>query len=299
MLTALRDRFEWAGQATDVAAYVRTCDACQRNKPSQQATPGLLMPLSIPESPCQEWTTDMVTGFPRTRRGNDAIQVYVDRLTKVKHFAAIKKTASAGDLAASFVHEVVRPHGVPAAIVSDRDPRFTAHFYAALTKLLGVELKMSTARHPQTDGQSEREIRTLVTALRAFCNERRDDWDDYLDMLELGFNSAAQASTELSPYQMLYGAKPRLPVDVALDPIAARVPAAVERAEAIRRAVELGRSHLQGAQERQERNANQHRREASFAAGDRVLLSTDGLELRNAGDKLSSDSSVPLPSPPS
>lgn len=284
MLSAMRDRFDWDGMATAVSDYVRTCDACQRNKPSQQATPGLLMPLPIPDRPCQEWTTDAVTGLPRTARGNDAIQVYVDRLTKVKHFVASSKSATARDLAASFVHAVVRPHGVPESIVSDRDPRFTGHFYAALTEALGVDLKMSTARHPQTDGQSEREIRTLITALRAYCNERRDDWDECLDALELGFNCSVQASTGRTPFEMLYGSNPRLPVDIALDAI--RVPAAVDRAEAIRRAVQFGRDHLLTAQQRQARNADRHRRDASFGVGDRVLLSTDGLELRDAGDKL-------------
>ena len=289
MLLSMRSRLEWNGMATDIEAYVRTCDACQRNKPSQQATPGLLMPLPIPDRPCQEWTTDMVTGLPRTKRGNDAIQVYVERLCKVKHFVACTKTASARDMAATFMHTVVRAHGVPEAIVSDRDPRFTGHFYAALTQLLGTDLKMSTARHAQTDGQSEREIRTLITALRSFCNERRDDWDEYLDAPELGANTSVQASTNQCPYQMLYGYVPRLPVDVALDGLAAaRVPAAVDRATAIRQAVAIGRDHLLTAQERQSRNANLHRREASFGIGDRVLLSTDGLELRGAGDKLCS-----------
>src|SRR5690242_3737681 len=131
----------------------------------------------------------------------------------------MRTTDGAAELAADFVRTVVRAHGVPESIVSDRDPRFTAHFYAELTKLMGITLHMSTARHPQSDGQSEREIRTLVTALRAFCNEHQDDWDDYLDMLELGFNSAVQASTQRSPFELLYGVKPRLPIDVALAPI--------------------------------------------------------------------------------
>ena len=220
MLQAARTRFAWDGMATAIERYVATCDACQRNKPSQQSTPGLLMPLPIPDRPCQEWTQDAVTGLPRTKRGHDAIQVYVERLCKIKHFAASRSTDGAAEMAASFVHNVVRPHGVPEAVISDRDPRFTAHFYAELTKLLGVTLRMSTARHPQSDGQSEREIRTLITALRSFCNEHQDDWDDYLDMLELGFNSAVQASTQHTPYELLYGRAPRLPIDTAIAPFA-------------------------------------------------------------------------------
>ena len=129
-LAAVQQRFAWQGLTTAVELYVSTCDSCQRNKLSKQLTPGALMPLRIPDRPCQEWTTDAVTGLPKTKRGNDAIQVYVERLCKLKHFVATKKTATASDLAACFVHTVVRAHGVPDAIVSDRDPRFTANYYA-------------------------------------------------------------------------------------------------------------------------------------------------------------------------
>ena len=288
MLAAVKARFEWQGLSADVERYVTTCDSCQRNKPSQQATPGLLMPLPIPERPLLAWTQDMLSGLSTTRRGHDAIQVYVERLIKLKHFSAVRTTDGAAELAADFVRTVVRAHGVPESIVSDRDPRFTAHFYAELTKLMGITLHMSTARHPQSDGQSEREIRTLVTALRAFCNEHQDDWDDYLDMLELGFNSAVQASTQRSPFELLYGVKPRLPIDVALAPIAPKVPAAIDRAERMQAALRFVREQLLTAQQRQARNADRHRRPAAFAVGDSVLLSTEGLQLRNFSNKLCS-----------
>ena len=287
-LDAVKQRFTWDGMSSDVERYVASCDACQRNKPGQSLTPGPLMPLPLPERPCQAWTTDAVTGLPTTKRGNDAIQVYVERLCKLKHFVASKKSDGAVELAASFVNTVVRAHGVPETIVSDRDPRFTAHFYAELTKLLGVTLAMSTARHPQSDGQSEREIKTLITALRAFCNEHQNDWDDYLDMVELGFNSTTQSSTQRSPFELLYGMKPRLPVDVALAPIAPKNPAAIDRAERMQSALRFARTHLLDAQQRQVKNADRHRRHAAFAVGDAALLSTEGLQLRNGSNKLCS-----------
>jgi Chromo (CHRromatin Organisation MOdifier) domain len=147
---------------------------------------------------------------------------------------------------------------------------------------------MSSARHPQTDGQSEKEIDTLITALRSFCNAHQDDWDDYLDMLEFGFNSAVQASTKASPFELLYGYQPRLPIDVALDGIAPRNPAAIDRAERMRHAIAFARDHLLNAQQRQAHHADRHRRTASFAVGDAVLLSTDGLQLREFTNKLCS-----------
>ena len=293
-LEAVKARFTWDGLSTDVDQYARTCDSCQRNKPGQPLTPGPLMPLPLPDRPCQAWTTDAVSGLPTTKRGNDSIQVYVERLCKLKHFVALKKSDGAVELAASFVHTIVRAHGVPETVVSDRDPRFTAHFYAELTKLLGVTLAMSTARHPQSDGQSEREIKTLITALRAFCNEHQNDWDDYLDMLELGLNSTVQASTQSSPFELVYGAKPRLPIDVALASIAPKNPAAIDRAERMQAALCFARTHLLTAQQRQATNADRHRRQAAFAVGDAALLSTEGLQLRHGTNKLCSRFIGPL-----
>ena len=284
-LAAMKSRFEWDGMATAVELYVSTCDSCQRHKASRQLTPGALMPLPIPEGVGLEWTTDAVTGLPKTKRGNDAIQVYVERACKLKHFHANRKTDGAVELAASFMHTVVRAHGIPNAIISDRDPRFTAHFYAELMKLMGIDLRMSTARHPQSDGQSEREIQTATTALSAFCNEHQDDWDDYLDMYELGCNTTVQASTQMSPFEMLYGMKPRLPIDVAIDAVAPRNPAAIDRASRIQQAVRAGLGNLAEAQQRQVRNASR-RDVPTLAVGDMVLLTVDGLTLRHFNNKL-------------
>jgi hypothetical protein len=147
---------------------------------------------------------------------------------------------------------------------------------------------MSTAHHPQTDGQSEREIRTLITALRSFCNDHQDDWDDILPMLELGFNTAVQASTQRSPYELLYGQQPRTPLDVALDPLLSRVPAAKARADSLREGFEFARGKLVQAQQRQARNADRHRRTVQLNVGDEVLLSTEGLRLRGQNNKLCS-----------
>ena len=284
-LDMAKRRFEWPGMTTDVEAYVAGCDTCQRNKPSQQLTPGALMPLPIPERPCMEWTTDSVS-VSRAKTGYDCIQVFVERLTKLKHFVPMRSTDTASDLAAVVVRVIIRAHGVPLSIVSDRDPKITSLFYKELARLLGISRSMSTARHPQTDGQSENQIRALIPALSSFCNDRQDDWDEDIDMLELGFNSATQASTKQSPFALMYGFEPRLPIDAALVDFQPSVPASIERAQRIQRAIQAAKENLQVAQQRQIKNAS--RRPASLKVGDTVLLSTEGLTLRSHSNKLCS-----------
>jgi hypothetical protein len=287
MLAEAQRRFEWRGMATDVERYVTTCDTCQRNKHSKQLKPGLLMPLPLPEEPCMHWTTDQVTGLPRSKRGYDAIQVYVDRLTKLKKFAATRTTDGAVELAGTTLRTIIGPHGMPKSLVSDRDSRITSHFWRELSRVLGSEVKLSTAYHPQSDGQSEREIQTLITALRSYVNAHGNDWDEYLPALELSFNSKQQASTGAAPFTLVYGTEARLPIDCALDDARpATVPAASDRAQRMRQAMDHARSRAEQAQTRQKRLADRHRRLLQLKEGDQVLLSTDGLQLRSGSHKL-------------
>jgi transposase InsO family protein len=288
MLAEAQRRYEWRGMATSVEQYVATCEECQRNKASKQLTPGLLMPLPLPEEPCLYWTTDAVTGLPKSKNGYDAIQVFVDRLTKLKHFVPTRTTDTAEQLAAATLRAIISQHGMPKSIVSDRDPRITSKFWKELSRLLGSEVSMSTAHHPQSDGQSEREIQTLTTALRAYVNQRANDWDEYLPAVELGFNSKKQASTGSTPFMLVYGNEARVPIDCALDEMrpAPTVPAAADRAARMKEALDFARSNAERAQEKQKRLADRHRRLVQLKEGDRVLLSTDGLQLRAGTHKL-------------
>ena len=287
MLPELQTRFEWRGMASDVEQYVLTCDACQRNKHSKQLTPGLLMPLPLPEEPCLHWTTDAVCGLPKTRNGYDAIQVFVDRLTKLKRFSATHTSDGSAQLANTALRTIIGPHGMPKSLVSDRDPRITARFWKELSRVLGSKVDLSTAHHPQSDGQSEREIQTLTTALRSYANSMGNDWDDYLPALELAFNSKQQASTGAAPFTLVYGTQARLPIDCALDDAQpATLPAVEKRAERMKKALDCARSKAEVAQERQKRAADRHRRLLQLQPGDKVLLATEGLQLRSGTHKL-------------
>lgn len=287
MLAEAQKRFEWRGMANDVEQYATTCDACQRNKHSKQLRPGLLMPLPLPEEPCMHWTTDAVTGLPRSKRGYDAIQVFVDRLTKLKRFALARKSDGSVELADTTLRTIIGPHGMPKSLVSDRDPRITARFWRELSRVLGSEVNLSTAHHPQSDGQSEREIQTLTTALRGYVNAMGNDWDRYLPALELAMNSKQQASTGAAPFTLVYGTEARLPIDCAMDnERPATMPAVEQRAQRMRAALDHARNRAELAQAKQKRNADRHRRLLQLKEGDRVLLSTENLQMRSGTHKL-------------
>ncbi|GKF52923.1 retrotransposable element Tf2 [Tanacetum coccineum] len=140
----------------------------------------LALPLTQLMWKWDEISMDFVTGLPTTQKRHDAIWVVVDRLTKSAHFLPIRKNYGISKLAEIFRQEIVRLHGTPTSIVSDRDPKFTSYFWKGLHKAWGTRLKFSTTFHPQTDGQSERTIQTLDDMLRDCALEWTGCWDEYL-----------------------------------------------------------------------------------------------------------------------
>ncbi|GKB27711.1 putative nucleotidyltransferase, ribonuclease H [Tanacetum coccineum] len=194
MYRDLKQYFWWNGMKQDVATFVSKCMTCQQVKIEHQRASGLLQPLEIPMWKWDEISMDFVTGLPTTQKRHDAIWVVVDRLTKSAHFLPIRKNYGISKLAEIFQQEIVRLHGTPTSIVSDRDPKFTSHFWKGLQKAWGTRLKFSTAFHPQTDGQSERTIQTLEDMLRACALEWTGSWDEYLCLVEFAYNNSWHAS---------------------------------------------------------------------------------------------------------
>ena len=148
MYQMLKGHFWWPKMKKEVAEFVSKCMTCQQIKSEHQAPVGKLHPLSIPEWKWEKITMDFVTGLPQTQRKNDAIWVIVDRLTKSAHFLPIRWGCTLDQLAKRYVDEIVRLHGVPLSIVSERDPRFTSRFWGSLQQALGTKLHFSTAFHP-------------------------------------------------------------------------------------------------------------------------------------------------------
>ena len=268
---------------------MKGCDVCQRVKHSQQKTPGLLMPLRVPEEIDSHWTMDFVTGLPRTARGHDAIQGHFSRGGSIKRLLATDTNVDAERAAQGFIESVVRHHGVPSSIVSDRGPQFVAKFWDALWTSLGTLLERSTGYHAQTDGLSEREQKTMSVWLKAFCADFPQDWDQLLPLAELALNCMPQAASGVAPYELLYGSSPATSVDRALSSTPAPgdleetidVPAARERWQRMADAWSKVRGKLIEAQGRMSAQADRHRREESFAVGDLVLLSTAHLKIND------------------
>ncbi|GJS30672.1 retrotransposon protein, putative, ty3-gypsy subclass [Tanacetum coccineum] len=201
---------------------------------------------------------------------HDAIWVVVDRLTKSAHFLPIRKNYGISKLAEIFRQEIVRLHGTPTSIVSDRDPKFTSHFWKGLQKAWGTRLKFSTAFHPQTDGQSERTIQTLEDMLRACALEWTGSWDEYLCLVEFAYNNSWHASIKAAPFELLYGRKCRAPI--CWDEVGERLIEGPELIEITNEKVAVAKEKLKEARSRQKSYADKHRRDLEFQVGDRVFL---------------------------
>ena len=152
MYQDLRRQYYWSGMKRHIGYFVRRCLMCQQVKAEHQKTARLLQPLEVAEWKWEHVTMDFVTHLPQTLQGYDAVLVIVDRITKSAHFLAVRMTFTLERFCHLYIQEIVRLHGVPVSIVSDRDPIFMAHFWKSFQKAMSTRLTMSTAFHPQTDG---------------------------------------------------------------------------------------------------------------------------------------------------
>jgi hypothetical protein len=197
----------WIGMKNTVQEFVKSCDTCQRQKYLASSPGGLLQPLPIPDQIWEDLSMDFITGLPKSK-GYEAILVVVDRLSKYCHFIPLKHPYMAKIVAEVFMKEVVRLHGIPLSIVSDRDPIFMSNFWQELFKMQGTHLKMSSAYHPESDGQTEVVNRCLETYLRCFVGDQPKTWMHWLAWAEFWFNTSYHASTEKTPFEIVYGRKP-------------------------------------------------------------------------------------------
>ena len=214
-LEMMKRHWQWRGMATDVTDYVRSCVKCQKTKHDTRRTPGLLHPI-LAEYPWHIVTLDFVSKFaPAARTNNNQCLVIVDKFSKYTFLEACYTTIDAKETARIFVKRVVAPFGVPKVVISDRGPQFSSSVWKEILGTLGTRVALASTHHPQTDGQSERAIQTLLRLVRAFASEQQELWEDLLPTFELSLNHAQSKATKHSPFQILFGRSPRTPIDFA------------------------------------------------------------------------------------
>lgn len=282
-LELVRRTYWWPTIKKDVTAYVTTCASCQRNKAKNVLPGGTLQPLQIPEGRWHSVSMDYITGLPCTEAGYDSVFVVLDRLTKMAHFIPCTKDITAAKTADIFVREVIRLHGYPLEVISDRDPKFASEFWQRLLDLLGVKQRMSSAFHPQTDGGTERINRILEEYLRAYVGAEQNDWDRWLPLAEFAYNNSRQDSTGYSPFFLNFGRHPRLPRTPVVTGV--RNQSAAALATRLDEHVKQAKSLLEAAQQRQKHYADKKRREVVFAVGDQVMLDTRNIRKRTPGQQ--------------
>ncbi|KAK1681745.1 hypothetical protein QYE76_042593 [Lolium multiflorum] len=269
-----RRDFNFAGHGNFSCSdrYVRRCITCNKSK-SKLKPHGLYTPLPAPTTPWEDISMDFVLGLPRTKRGHDSIFVVVDRFSKMSHFIACHKSDDASHIANLFFREIVRLHGVPKTIVSDRDVKFMSYFWKTLWRKLGTKLLFSTTCHPQTDGQTEVVNRTLSQLLRSMIKKNLKEWEECLPHVEFAYNRAVHSTTELCPFEVVYGFKPITPLDLLPLPIHERV-----NMEASKRADFVKKIHVKTKElieKKGKSNAarmNKKRKEMLFKPGDLVWV---------------------------
>ena len=286
-LELLQRKYYWPGMAKEVKRYVLTCTACTRIKPPRHKAYGELQSLQKPSGPFKNLTMDFITDLPpseRLGRVYDAILVVVDRYTKLARYVPARKTMNAEELAQSFLDAVLKDFGTPESIVSDRGPVFTASFWSALCYYCKIRRNLSSAFHPQTDGQTERQNQTLEQYLRAYINYQQDDWAAWLSLAEFAYNNSRHESTGTTPFFAAYGVHPEWGADPRLNDV--DVPAAKERAAAMSETRTELEKRLEHAVKTQTKYYDEKHKPRQYAPGDMVWLSGKNIQSRRPSKKL-------------
>ena len=216
---------------------------------------------------------DFILGLPRTQRGKDSIFVVVDRFSKMAHFIPCNKSDDASHVANLFFREIVRLHGMPRTIVSDRDVNFVSYFWKTLWSKLGTNFLFSTTCHPQTDGQTEVVNRTLSMLLRTMVKKNLKIWEDCLPHVEFAYNRAVHSTTNLCPFEIVYGFKPIAPIDLLPLPLQERINMeASKRAAYVKKIHEKTKEAVELKATCKTTSMNKHRKKVLFEPGDLVWI---------------------------
>ena len=281
--TRLLSRYYWwLSMGDDVTQYVRECHSCQ-NKARQTKASGALQPLELPMKPWECISLDFITQLPIGSRGNDAVMVVVDKLTKMVHIIPTTTTCTAETVAELYRDHIFKLHGVPDKIISDRDVRFTSAFLTGLCSLVGARQAMSTPSHPESECQTERVNRVLEDMLRHYVSPVQDNWDQHLACAEFAINKADHRSTGTSPFMLNYGCNPGIPSSIERK---SKSPAANDFAECMQRRIIEARILHRTATQCQKLYVDKGRQDVQFQKDQWVLLSSKNLRFKMGTPKL-------------
>jgi transposase InsO family protein len=276
--------FFWQSLSKDVRRYVTTCAICQRTKARHHLPYGELAALPVPDRPWKEISMDFIVKLPPSKGPSgkiyDSILVVVDRFTKYSLYIPTTEHVTSDGLASLLLHHVFSKFGIPDGIVSDRGSVFTSHFWASLCEQLAVSRRLSTAFHPQTDGQTERVNQSIEHYLRTYCGYAQDDWATKLYLAEFVFNTSWHSTIRETPAKALFGFDPRGPNDIPQVPPKIHVPTADVRVKELRDRREQIAGILEHAQRQYTKWYNRKRTKASFQVGSWVGISTRHLNTR-------------------
>ena len=280
--------FYWVGMSKDVRAYVEECPVCQIEKGDHTRSRGRLQNLQLPQDKWQEVMIDFILKLPVTARGKNGIMTVIDRATKMVHLVPCKETMTARDVATLYWDRIGSLHGVPRAIYSDRDVRFTGTFWRALWRNLGTDLRFSTAFHPQTQGLVERTNQTAEQVLRCLIHQLEEvrQWDLLLPTVEFILNAYPNRSTGYSPFFLNYGYEPTTPQIFLRDRrfvLNESVSQFLNRMDNIFR---KSQDNVRRANAQAKARYDRGRREVEYAVGDWVLVSTANMRDQGTPDKL-------------
>ena len=271
-LSMLQEQLYWPKMKRDVERLCERCITCRKAK-LKVMPHGLYTPLPIPNAPWVDISMDFVLGLPRTKNNKDSIFVVVDRFSKMAHFIPCNKTNDASHVANLFFREIMRLHGVPRTIVSDRDVKFLSHFWRTLWSKIGTKLLFSTTCHPQTDGQTEVVNRVLSMLLRTIIKKNLRTWEDCLSHVEFAYNRAIHSATKMSPFEVVYGFNPLTPLDLLPLPTEQMVNKdGRNKAEFVKKLHQQVRENIEKRTKQYEQHANKGRKRVTFEPGDWVWL---------------------------
>lgn len=270
--------FFWPGMGPDIRRYIKNCDICGRTKPWRELKQGFLLPLPVPDQIWKEISMDFIVDLPESQ-GYRHLMVITDRLSKDLVLAPLPNL-EVETVARKFIERAVAYHWLPDAIVSDRGGQFVGAFWKTLCKLLGIERRVSTAFHPETDGATERMNSTVEAYLRAFVNWAQNNWAELCPMAQAAIRGRPATSTKVSPFFLQHGYEADL-IQLMDDELVLErhrstlnpERAATELVRKLKATVEFVQASMAEAQQAQEAQANKHRQEApQLRIGDRVWL---------------------------